>query len=85
MNVFHSIMLYELSLVLSLSSCWFECFSYILRFKKQDTKLLPTPSPNINRFSKKIFAHRLSGKFATKSYLNIPPQLKYVATLPCEI
>jgi len=28
---------------------------------------------------------RLSGKFATKSYLNIPPHLNYVATLPCEI
>jgi len=28
---------------------------------------------------------RLSGKFATKSYLNIPPHLNYVAALPCEI
>jgi len=28
---------------------------------------------------------RLSGKFATKSYLNILPHLKDVATLPCEI
>ena len=31
------------------------------------------------------FTYRLSGKFATKWYLNIPPHLKYVATLPCEI
>ena len=30
------------------------------------------------------FAGRLIGKFATNS-LNIPPNLKYVATLPCEI
>ena len=28
------------------------------------------------------FADRLSGKFATKSYLNNPLHLKYVATLP---
>jgi len=32
-----------------------------------------------------LFADRLSGKFAIDSYLNIPPHLKYVATLPCEI
>ena len=31
------------------------------------------------------FTGRLTGKFATKSCLNIPPRLKYVATLPCEI
>jgi len=31
------------------------------------------------------FTGRLTGKFATKSYLNIPPHLKYVATLPYEI
>ena len=31
------------------------------------------------------FTGRLNGKFATNSYLNIPPHLKYVATLPCEI
>jgi len=30
-------------------------------------------------------ASGLTGKFATNSYLNIPPHLKYVATLPCEI
>jgi len=31
------------------------------------------------------FTSRLTGKFATNSYLNIPPHLKYVATLPCKI
>jgi len=31
-----------------------------------------------------FFAGRLGGKFAANSYLNIPPHLKYVATLPCE-
>jgi len=31
------------------------------------------------------FTGRLTGKFATNSYLNIPPHLKYVAILPCEI
>ena len=31
------------------------------------------------------FTDRLTGKFATNSYLNIPPYLKCVATLPCEI
>jgi len=30
------------------------------------------------------FTDRLTGKFATNSYLNIPPHLKCVATLPCE-
>ena len=28
---------------------------------------------------------RLNDKFATNSYLQIPPHTKYVATLPCEI
>ena len=31
------------------------------------------------------FTDRLTGKFATNEYLNIPPHLNYVATLPCEI
>ena len=31
------------------------------------------------------FADRLIGKFATNSCLNIPSQLKRVATLPCKI
>jgi len=48
--------------------------------KKQDTKLLLITSPNVNRFSSS-FTGILSGKFATNSYLNIPPHLNYVATL----
>jgi len=28
---------------------------------------------------------RLSGTLAINSYLNIPPHLSYIATLPCEI
>jgi len=32
-----------------------------------------------------FFAAKLIGKFATKSYLNMPTHLKYVSTLPCEI
>ena len=31
------------------------------------------------------FTGRLTGKYATNSYLNIPPHLKHVAILPCEI
>ena len=31
------------------------------------------------------FSDRLTGKFAINSYLNIPPHLKRVATLPGEI
>ena len=31
------------------------------------------------------FDDRLTGKFATQSCLNIPPHLKYVGTLYCEI
>jgi len=31
------------------------------------------------------FTDRLNRKFATKSYLNIPPHFKYVATLPRKI
>ena len=31
------------------------------------------------------FTGRLTGKFATNSYLNIPPHLERFATLPCEI
>ena len=40
--------------------------------KKQDTKLLPITSPNINQL-------------ATNLRLNISPRLKHVATLPSEI
>jgi len=31
------------------------------------------------------FTGKRTGKFATNTYLNIPPHLKYVTTLPCEI
>jgi len=31
------------------------------------------------------FTDRLSGKFAIKPLSNIPPHLRYVSTLPCEI
>jgi len=51
--------------------------------KKQDTKLLPITPQILTDFPKKIFADRLSSKFATNLYLHIPPHLKYVATLPC--
>ena len=40
--------------------------------KKQDTKLLPITSPNINQL-------------ATNLRLNISPRLKHVATLPSEM
>ena len=57
---------------------------YTASQKKQDTKFLPITSPNINRFSN-FFTDGLRSKFATNSCLNIPPCLKRVATLPCEI
>jgi len=59
-------------------------YKYTVSQKKQYTKLLPISSPNINRFSI-FFADRLIGKFATNLCLCIPPHLKCVATLPCEI
>ena len=52
--------------------------------KKQDTKLLAITSPTIIRFSN-FFTAGLSSKFATNLCLNIPPRIKHVATLPCEI
>ena len=52
--------------------------------KKQDTKLLPITSPNVNRFSN-TFHWWPGSKFATNFCFNIPSRLKYVATLPCEI
>jgi len=45
---------------------------------------LSVTSPNTNRFSKSC-TDRFISKFAIKSSLNIPPYLKGVATLPCEI
>jgi len=53
--------------------------------KKQDTTLLFITSPNVNLFSKVFFAVRPSGKFEIKPCLNMPPHLKRVDTLPCEI
>ena len=56
--------------------------------KKRDTILLSMiASPNIDQFSnfQNPFTLRLSKKFAIKTSLNIPPHLKCVATLPCEI
>jgi len=52
--------------------------------KKQDTKLLPITFQILTDFQN-TFADRLSGKFATKFCLSIPPHLKYVAILPCKI
>ena len=52
--------------------------------KKQDTKLLAITSPTIIRFSN-FYTSGLGSKFATNSYLNVPPRFKHVATLPCEI
>jgi len=41
---------------------------------------VPITSPNANRFPT-LFHFRLSSKFATNSYLNIPPRPEHVATL----
>ena len=71
-------------LVLDYMFCWHNRIKLHCVSKKQDTKLLPITSPNVNRFSK-FFHWQFPGKFATNTYLNIPPHLKYVATLPCEI
>ena len=51
--------------------------------KKQDTKLLA--KTNYHPIFKIFFTSGLSNKLATNSCLNIPPHLKHVATLPCEI
>ena len=53
--------------------------------KKQETKLLPITSPNINRFLNFFFTDGLGSKFASSSSLNIHHALTHVATLPCEI
>ena len=51
---------------------------------KNRTLNLPITSKNVNQYLI-FFTDRLTGKFATELYLNIPPHLKYVAILPCEI
>jgi len=53
--------------------------------QKNDTKLLPITSRNINRFSNFFFTDGLVSKFATHPCLNIPPRIEHVATLPREI
>jgi len=56
--------------------------------KKQDTK--ETQRPQLHQLLllsdfQNFFTSGLSSKFATNWCLNIPPRLKYVATLPCKI
>ena len=70
---------------------YLKCYIYIMHLftihresKKQDTKLLPIISPNINQFLI-FFTDGLCSKFATNSWLNIPLCPKHVATLPCKI
>ena len=58
-------------------------YIYIYTVSQRDTILLSTVLPNINRFSK--FFHRQTQKLAIKKSLKIPPHLKRIATLPCEI
>jgi len=55
--------------------------------KKQDTKLLSTSSPSIDRFSTffSLLHSTLGRQFAIKRSLHIQPKLKGVATLSCEI
>jgi len=49
--------------------------------KKQDTKLMPVTSPdNNNSWFSKFFRWQ-----TPNSYLTIPPHLKYVTTLPCNL
>jgi len=58
--------------------------NYTMSQKKQDTNSCPQ-LPQMLTDLQNSFTDRLSGKFATNSYLNIPPHPKCVATLPCEI
>jgi len=67
--------------------------------KKQDTILLSVTSPMLVGIEfnaplefrqiltdfQNSFTIRLCSKFVIKPYLNIPPHLKHVSTLPCEI
>jgi len=63
-------------------------YSFMYRYtpsvKKQDTKLLPITSANVNRFSNS-FAGRLSGKFATKhfKYHTLNMSLHYLVKYLC--
>jgi len=49
---------------------------------KNFTVLLPEALSNVDRFS---FRMAVGNKFVVKSPLRVPPHLKHVATLPCEI
>jgi len=55
--------------------------------KKQDTKLLPIKSPNVNRFSNffPLADSVVNLQQNVFTHVNIPTRLKYVSTLPCEI
>ena len=55
--------------------------------KRLATKLLSISSLNIDRFSDfhNSFTDTFSRKFAIKLLIEIPPHLKCVATLPCEM
>jgi len=50
--------------------------------KKQDT-ILVCNIANVNLFYS--FTVKFNSEFVFKSYLNMPPHLKCVATLPCEL
>ena len=52
--------------------------------RKSCHALRAVTSPNVDRFST-LFSCRLASKFATKSSSKIPPSLKNLATLPCNI
>ena len=62
------------------------CCSKLHRVRKKVLHILCLllALPNADRFSK-FFTDGLNSKLLVKGYLKIPPQLKRVATLPCEI
>jgi len=62
-----------------------ESLYYTVSQKKQRHQTFAHNYTKYEPIFKTFFTDGLGGKFATKSCLNIPPRLKYVATLPCEI
>ena len=52
--------------------------------KKEATKLWAVTLSNLFTDFKNSFTDRLSRKFVMQRYVDIPPHLTYVATLPCE-
>jgi len=71
-----------------LVSCFFWLTVYISNYTvSQKNKTLNSCLwlPQMLTGFQNSFTDRLTGKFATKSCLNIPPHLKYLGTLPCEI